>query len=538
MMDQQHRDLQQEEIKEIAHCFSAEPSPGAPLVFPPMTLEMLASLLDFSPDALLAVDSIGTIVLLNTQIEEIFGYGQEELVCQPVETLLPDRLRAGHAAQRLNFMKAPHARPMGVGLKLVGRRKDGSEFPVDISLRPIQIRHQLYVLAAIRDMTAQRSAERERLELTERLHRQDQLINLSHDAIVVHDTEGQITSWNHGAEDLYGWQEHEAIGQVTSSLLSTRFPQPLENILCSLEQEGHWDGELLHVCRDGREVIVESRWALIRNEEGKPTAILEINRDITERRRLERIEQEARKEADALKDQFISLAAHELRTPVTVLAGYADLLLRQAAKGKGQELDEAQKSKILAIQEAADHLTKLTEDLLNVTRVQLGQFQLHQCPTDVVELTRRVIDQIQATTEHHHLTLRTPFAHLQVTVDAFRIEQVLSNLLTNAIKYSPQGGPVEVEIRKEEKQDEVHFQVRDHGMGIPKEQQPRIFGRFVRADNGRNAHITGTGLGLYLCRELVERHGGHIWFESEEQLGSTFFFNLPCGISEQDKVAQ
>jgi PAS domain S-box-containing protein len=670
MKDQQPRNLHEEE-----HTGTPGFVPGQPeMAFPPLL--SLASLLDFSPDALLVIDATGTIVLLNAQLETLFGYDQGELIGQPLEVLLPERLRTAHIAQRLHYLSAPRARPMGIGLNLVGRRKDGGEFPVDISLRPLLIGQVLHVMGAIRDMTAQRLAEQERVQLTERLQRQDQLLNFSHDAILVRDPQSRIISWNRGAQELYGWKEHEAVGQVVHLLLSTRFPQPRETIEHDLEQTGHWDGDLIHRCQNGREVIVESRWVLVPNKEGTPTTLLEINRDVTERRRLEQIEQEARaetkarldvlqlildrlstsiflvqgpqarlllanrsatelwgaewkpdqpmkdfleqqhvrlftedgrplpseasaigramtlgepvlhaqlvlhrpdgvslpvlvdvipldllhsfhrlpasmakilasservvlvvhqdvtalKEAEALKDQFISLATHELRTPVTVMAGYADLLLKQS---KGEERNERQQCKLRAIKEAALHLAKLTEDVLDVTRVQAGQFQLRRSSTELVTLTRQVVEQLQTTTDHHQLSIQTALAHLWAFVDAFRVEQVLSNLLTNAIKYSPQGGSIEVAIGKDEETSEARFSVRDHGMGIPQEQQAHLFGRFVRAENVQTARIPGTGLGLYLCRELVERHGGHIWFQSEEHPGSTFFFTFPCDDREQ-----
>jgi len=138
------------------------------------------------------------------------------------------------------------------------------------------------------------------------------------------------------------------------------------------------------------------------------------------------------------------------------------------------------------------------------------------------------VDRLQATTDRHPLSVHTSLAQLQATVDAFRIEQVLTNLLTNAIKYSPQGGPIEVTIEENAEAHEARFSVRDRGMGIPREQQAHIFERFVRADNVRATRISGTGLGLYLSRELVERHGGRIYFASEEGVGSTFYFTLPA----------
>lgn len=663
----------QENMEESHPYFSTENE------LPVLTHETVTHWLGFSPDAALVIDATGTIVLLNAQAATLFGYAMEELTCQPLEMLVPQSLRGSHVAQRSHYLHAPHARPMGVGLNLRGRHKDGSEFPVDISLRPFLIEQTLHVLGTIRDMTAQYQAAQERAKITAQLQLQDRIMDVSPDAILVRDPQGRIRSWNAGAENLYGWKAQEALGQMAHTLLSTTGPQSLAHLSECLEQEGHWDGDLIHVCRNGQQVMVESRQVLVHDDEGRPTAILEINRDVTERRRLEQLEREVRaevqarlnvlqlildrlptgvflvqgpharlilanraatelwgaewkqgqsmedftkqqhiqlytdqgqplpehsiaeraltqgkailnaqivicqadgnnlpvlvdavpldllhtchrlpvemaeiiasseqvalvvyrdvsalKEAEALKDEFLSLATHELRTPVTVLAGYADLLLRDAARGKGHGLDEQQQHKVRAMKEATQHLAKLTEDVLDVTRLQAGRFSLQREPTEVIALTRQLIEQLQTTTHHHTLALHAACAVLWVSADACRLEQILSNLLTNAIKYSPAGGPIEVNIWQDEQACAAHFSIRDQGMGIPYEQQARLFGRFVRADNVQAARIGGTGLGLYLCRELVERHGGRIWFQSEEHVGSTFFFTLPLEARPQE----
>lgn len=645
---------------------------SAASALPSVTQETVAHWLQFSPDAALVVDPVGRIVLLNGLAETVFGYAPGELTWQPLEMLLPQHFQETHRAQRAHYLRAPRARPMGTGLDLSGRRKDGSTFPVDISLRPFLLGQTPHVLAILRDMTTQRQKAQERTQLIERLQLQGQLLHLAHDAILVRDPQGQILSWNRGAEELYGWKEHEVVGQVTHTLLSTHFPHSLARLVAQLEQEGHWDGDLRHVRRDGQQVLVESRQVLVRDAAGHPTAVLEVNRDVTERRHLEQMEREVRaevkarldvlqlildrlptgillvqgpqarlilanraatelwgaewpegqpmadfleqqhirlvteqgqplpegsvarralllgeaisntqvvirraddaslpvlvdavplellhscrrlpaameelltsservvlvvyqdvstlKKAEALKDEFISLATHELRTPVTVLAGYADLLLRGAAAGKGHALDEQQKQKILAMKEASEHLAKLTEEVLDATRLQAGHLHLQCQPTELIGFTRRIVEQLQATTRLHRLSLEAGCSVLWASVDACRLEQILANLLSNAIKYSPQGGPIEVRIWQDEQAKEVSFSVRDQGMGIPSAQQARIFGRFVRAENVRAARLRGTGLGLYLCRELIERHGGRIWFQSAEHTGSTFFFTLP-----------
>jgi PAS domain S-box-containing protein len=659
--------------------FSGFPIPSAsitPAALPSVRQNILTALLDLAPDALIVVDSEGTITQVNAQIETLFGYGQDELVGHPLELLLPEGRRVAHVVHRLRYMQAASPRPMGIGLDLVGRRKDGSEFPIDINLRPILIEQTLHVMGAVRGLTAQRLAEHERAHIAERLRQQDQLISMAHDAILVRDPEGRILSWNEGAEHLYGWTVQEAIGKVKYTLLQTRFPISREEVEHALEEHGQWEGELIHTCRDGRQVIVESRQVLACDDQGVPTTILEINRDITARRRIEHLEQKVHderdarlhvlqlildclssgvflaqgpqlrllmankamtevlgaewqqgqpgddflrqhdvrffttdgrpllladmparhamasgepvfhsqmvirrpdgsrlpilldaipfehlhhlphlfqemtevltseqrvvlavyhdvttlKDAEALKDQFVSLATHELRTPVSVIAGYADLCLRRAAQGK-HLLDEWQVSKLQGIKQATQQLANLAEDLLDVTRIQSGQFQLDLHPTDLLALTRRVIERLQTTTTHHQVSLHTTLAHLWATVDALRIEQVLSNLLNNAIKYSPQGGPIEVTLEEERQTQEASFSIRDHGIGIPQEQQPYLFRRFMRANNVRTAGIHGTGLGLYLCQELIERHRGHIYFKSEEGVGSTFFFSLPLTMS-------
>ncbi|HYU74457.1 MAG TPA: ATP-binding protein, partial [Ktedonobacteraceae bacterium] len=233
------------------------------------------------------------------------------------------------------------------------------------------------------------------------------------------------------------------------------------------------------------------------------------------------------KQAEYLKDEFIGVAAHELRNPLTALKGFADMLLYQTARSKGAPLAAWQQEALEEIAHATGRLEKLTEDLLDVTRMQAERLILSRRPTDLVELTRRMMLQAEMTTQRHTFSLETGCSSLLVEIDRLRIEQVLSNLLSNAVKYSPQGGPIELALREEVEPHAALLSIRDQGIGIPTRQQARIFGRFVRAENARATEITGTGLGLYLSHELVERHGGHLWFESTEGAGSTFFMRLP-----------
>lgn len=269
-------------------------------------------------------------------------------------------------------------------------------------------------------------------------------------------------------------------------------------------------------------------WSVPGDDDGEPEPVaIVVHQDVS-----------ALKEGERLKDDFIGIAAHELRTPLAVVKGFAQTLIIQTARGKGAELADWQIEAIQDIDKATTRLVELTEDLLDVTRLQAGRLELHTEPTDLVALVQRIVARFRVTTDKHIISIHAAQEHLVSEVDPRRIEQVVSNLINNAIKYSPDGGDIEIGLHKDEKDKKdkgscsAILSVRDSGIGIPANSQGRIFGRFARADNASAANIGGTGLGLYLCRELVERQDGRIWFESVEGKGSTFFVSLPQAVPE------
>jgi signal transduction histidine kinase/GAF domain-containing protein len=235
----------------------------------------------------------------------------------------------------------------------------------------------------------------------------------------------------------------------------------------------------------------------------------------------------ALKEAEQLKDDFISIAAHELRNPIAALHGFVRLLLIQSAQGKGNELVAWQQESLQGIDQSTTRLVSLADDLLDVTRLQAGSLELRQEAADLIAVVKRVIRRVQGLSEKHQLIMSSQADFLVCSLDVQRIEQVITNLLINAVKYNPQGGPVEVLLWEEKEELRAVMSIKDTGIGIPEHQQARIFGRFVRAENGQALGILGTGLGLYLSREFVERHGGQLWFQSTEGKGSTFFVSFP-----------
>lgn len=250
-----------------------------------------------------------------------------------------------------------------------------------------------------------------------------------------------------------------------------------------------------------------------RSEEVEPAAIV-VHLDVT-----------ALKEAEKVKDEFIGIAAHELRTPLAVIKGFAQMLIMQTSRGNGPALADWQTEAIADIDLATSRLVELTEDLLDVTRLQAGRLELQREPTDLVALVKRMVARFKLTPENHRITVNAAQEYLVCNLDSRRIEQVFSNLINNATKYSPMGGDITITLDADQRY--ALFSIQDHGIGIPQRQHKRIFSRFMRADNTQMHNIGGTGLGLYLCRELVERHEGRIWFKSVEGEGSTFYVSLP-----------
>ncbi len=239
------------------------------------------------------------------------------------------------------------------------------------------------------------------------------------------------------------------------------------------------------------------------------------------------------KEAEQIKDEFIAMAAHELRTPMAAVKGYTEMLQRGASSGQGAALDDWQREALESIDLATSRLVDLTNDLLDVSRLQASRMELHREPHDLVALTKRVARRFQVTTRSNKIITQSPLDYVVANIDAPRMEQVVGNLLSNAIKYSPDGGDVLVTVTAYAESRMARVSVKDSGIGIPAGQQERLFTRFARAENARERGIGGTGLGLFLCRELLVHMDGRIWIESHEGNGTTVTFEVPLHIGDE-----
>jgi signal transduction histidine kinase len=284
---------------------------------------------------------------------------------------------------------------------------------------------------------------------------------------------------------------------------------------------------LLHTRRWG-DLPLTITGAPMRDAGGRCIGGVMVLRDAIERRLQKQRMHEAatQQEEPRPNDEFIALGMHELRNVTASLCGYVEMLSTDATSGKQAKLTKWQIETIEEVAHEAACLADLTDQIADVMGLHAGRFEMHCYGADLVALVRRIAKRLQVTTQRHDIVVTTTAASIIAEMDVRRIEQVLTNLIGNAIKYSPDGSDILVQVREDHSSGRAFVAVHDHGIGIPVDQHGRVFQRFGRADNARELGVEGTGLGLFLCREIVERHGGRIWFRSNAGSGTIFYISL------------
>jgi len=345
----------------------------------------------------------------------------------------------------------------------------------------------------------------------------DAIIEHGADGVMIVDPELRILVFNRALSQMTGWPAEEAIGKPCYQVLA------LEDVsgrdLCSADpgavtfQDGEpWvaEGEL---CRPGgSRVAVRVTYSPLYDEEGRLSHVIANVVDITRFR-----------EAEEMKSTFISVVSHELKTPVSLIKGYANTLAREDADWDKATVREG----LQVISEESDRLNYLINNLLDASRIQAGGFKIERADVSIPRLAVKVVENFRLQTANHRFILDFAQDFPVISGDEERLRQVFDNLVSNAIKYAPEGG--EIRIGGWSDGDQVTIYVADQGIGIPDEEQGRLFQRFYRVDSSLRRKTQGAGLGLYLCRSIVEAHGGRIWLRSEPGKGTTVFFALPVG---------
>ena len=477
----------------------------------------LAAIVESSSDAVISKSLDGRILTWNKSAELMFGYSGEEIIGQSIFLLIP----SDRQLEETTLIELIKTGTRVQQYETIRKRKGGSCIQVSLTVSPIMDANGLVnaVSTIARDITARKQTE-------EMMTQQRRLIELSYEPIFAWEIDQGIVEWNRGCEQLYGYTRSEALGHSSNLLLQSRLPAPISTIQAELEQTGEWTGEIHHRTKDGRDVLVASRWGLLKTN-GR-SLVLETNRDITQLRQSETMILKKNKDLETL----LYVTSHDLKEPLRAIESFSVLIQERYAN----RLDEKGQDFLRRIVRATQRLDQLLTDILDLSRAQRMDPPVDDIDAEqlVHEVLRRLEKRIKETDAR--ITIRSPLPRLRVNT-TWAIQGIY-NLVANALKFASAGQAPDIEIAPHsgmdlEGNELIGLVVRDRGPGVAPEQRDRIFELFRRAV-GRE--IEGTGAGLAIVRQVAERHSGRAWVEPREGGGSEFFITFGVNQSSPRKV--
>lgn len=474
----------------------------------------LDAIVQSAMDAIITTNEKQRILIFNRAAERMFGVPAEEAVGQPLERFIPARHRATHAEQ-VRFFGATGgtSRRMGKLGEIRGLRATGEEIPLEAAISQVESGGKKFFTAILRDIS-----ERERAEANQR--QLAAIVESTESAILSKDLKGVITTWNRGAEALYGYSEKEAVGNQVDLIppeLREEAAEFLREVALGKVAQRH---KTVRVRKDGSRIFVSLSLSPVRDGSGAIIGASSIAHDITAQKLAEDEAEEYTRElkrSNEELEQFAYVASHDLQEPLRMVASYTELL---AERYRGK-LDENADKYIGYAMDGARRMQRMIHDLLAYARVSSQAKPLQ--PTDASAVLDSVIATMSEAIKNSQAEMICPKLPT-VMADEVQLGQVFQNLVGNALKFQSERRP-RIEISARESTDWWQFCVADNGIGIEKEGSGRIFQMFQRLHT--REEYDGTGIGLAISKRIVERHGGKIWFDSTPGQGTTFYFTLP-----------
>ncbi len=487
--------------------------------------ERMRSVVNNVVDGIISIDARGQVTTFNPAAEKIFGYSAPEVIGQNVKMLMPEPYHHGHDGYIHNYMTSGVAKIIGIGREVAGRRKDGSQFPMELAISEFPLGAHRYFTGIVRDITERKVAESELRQAEERMR---SVVDHVVDGIITIDERGNIQSFNPAAEKLFGFSKDEVLTQNVKMLMPEPYHAQHDGYISSYTQTG-----IARIIGSGREVVGQRKdkstfpmeLAVSEFRIGAHRFFTGIVRDITQRKELElelreRVNELA--EADRQKNEFLAMLGHELRNPLAPIRNAVHLM-----KMPGAAADTVIQARDM-MERQLQQLVRLVDDLLDVSRIVRAKIDLRKEPVELTQALTRAVETAQPVIDArgHQLKTSIPLGAIYVEGDLIRLAQVVANLLTNAAKYTPEAGVLHLDVEKD--RNHVCISVRDSGVGIDPELLPRIFDLFVQGDHTLARSQGGLGIGLTLVKRLVDMHGGTIEALSlGKGTGSQFTVRLP-----------
>jgi PAS domain S-box-containing protein len=479
-------------------------------------------IVDQSPNAVLLANEEGKIAYVNRQCELLFGYETSELLGQTVDILVSKNVSKKHSEHRRKFFRNPSMRKMD-SRELTGRRKDGSEFPVEVGLNPLVLVDGTWALATILDISARKAAE-------ERFRR---VVQNAPTAMMLVDREGRINLVNQAAVVLFGYAENELSGNNIDKLVPDyvrpRHPMLREQFFSTPQTRNMGVGrDLVGRRKDGSVIPVEIGLNPIQTESG--LMVLASVVDITARKTQEELKERTSvaEAAYKAKGELLAVASHDLKNPLSAIAGLAEILLemkRAEPSPSQQDIEYLQ-----SIYDASHHMSEVVKGILATEGLeQQGEKALHKEDVDLGKLCEKLIQMNDQNAKKKNIRLLSDIVPgIVINADKTRLEEAFDNYINNAVKYSSSDKSVTVSLTALPDRKEVEFGVRDEGPGLSKEDMAKVFGKFTKLSARPTGGESSTGLGLAIVKTIVELHHGTVGCESEQGHGAYFWVRLPA----------
>ncbi len=468
-------------------------------------------------DGIVSINSEGIIERFNPAAQRMFGYSEKEILGKNVKILMPYHIAEKHDKFIARYMDHRDSKVVGAGHEVEGKRKDDSIFPLELTVNKMELNERVVFAGVLRDITERRKTEQALMESEKRYR---DLFENANDLIQMVDVEGRLSYANRAWCQAMEYDRQEILNgnvRLDDFISEESKDHCIESFQKVMQGEKLDRVEAVFRSKSGREIPVEGS-ITCKYEAGQPFATRGIFRDISER-----------KEIDRMKNEFISIVSHELRTPLTAIKGSLGLL----NGGVLGTLPEKASGIVRMALGNTDRLIRLINDILDIEKIESGKQEFFFEPEDIGKLIQSTLDGLQSMAEEAEVCLTCSVQPVVAEVDHDRMVQVITNLVSNAVKFSPKGAEVRVEQQIIDN-DRLKVSVHDQGPGIPEEQKHKLFQKFQQLDSSNRRKKGGTGLGLSISKDIVEIHGGHISVESKPGEGSVFYFDIPLRRPKED----